>query len=519
MSVAFRIRTSAGQELSFASHEMFEDFVRSGDLSPDDLVYDVETSSWSPARTHPIVLEIEYEREAEANEEGEATEAGEVTPTESRDGADEMGEAADGDGADELSEAADGDGADDAAADSTFGLSLAPPREPEPGQDDEATQGTSESGAGPETAESKEADAGADGAGGFGLELAPADVISSEEAAKAFVEKMDAERASKIDFEPGPASGLAFSMEGSGSLAEMISAPVVPEPPPAPPSRNTVTRDGARSEPAPSPRPSGGGARKVFAAVVVVALVGVGGYFGLQLLADDSAAEEAEGEAAVVPIAVAPVDPEPPPPEPVIANTESAVRERAQERFLTTTQNLLRDLEPIRDEWGTGAYLALPSAYADVVPIWQAYLTTIRGLRAADAARYEAAYEEALDDAAIVGEARAQRLEAALADFDAAAEARNGHYDRVEAIATAAIQSHNALIEAEGLILFDGSAGGGESGGIGAGASGRDADAQLLLDQVLELINATLDADGLGPGTGRNVRQWVWDGLLDAVTG
>ena len=61
MPVRFRIRASAGQELSFASQEMFEDFVRSGDLSPDDLVYDAEDGSWFPARTHPIVLEIGYE--------------------------------------------------------------------------------------------------------------------------------------------------------------------------------------------------------------------------------------------------------------------------------------------------------------------------------------------------------------------------------------------------------------------------------------------------------------------------
>ena len=66
MAVRFRIKTSAGQELSFATHEMFEDFVRSGDLSPEDLVYDGETGSWSPARTNPTVLDIEYEKEAEA---------------------------------------------------------------------------------------------------------------------------------------------------------------------------------------------------------------------------------------------------------------------------------------------------------------------------------------------------------------------------------------------------------------------------------------------------------------------
>ena len=113
MSVRFRIRTSAGQELSFATHEMFEDFVRSGDLAPDDLVYDVETAEWSPARTVPLVLEIEYEKEAaeeaaaRAAEAGVDAEAGDETPA---------GGAADGEKT-----------PDDADEENTsFGLSLAP---------------------------------------------------------------------------------------------------------------------------------------------------------------------------------------------------------------------------------------------------------------------------------------------------------------------------------------------------------------------------------------------------------
>ena len=66
---------------------MFEDFVRSGDLSPDDLVYDVETSSWAPSRTHPIVLEIEYEKEdAEAHQADDAAEGEGESADESEEG-------------------------------------------------------------------------------------------------------------------------------------------------------------------------------------------------------------------------------------------------------------------------------------------------------------------------------------------------------------------------------------------------------------------------------------------------
>lgn len=59
MSARFRIRTPQGQELSFASEEMFADFVRSGDLSEGDLVYDASTGEWSPALTHTLVLGLQ----------------------------------------------------------------------------------------------------------------------------------------------------------------------------------------------------------------------------------------------------------------------------------------------------------------------------------------------------------------------------------------------------------------------------------------------------------------------------
>jgi hypothetical protein len=59
MSARFRIRTPQGQELSFASEEMFADFVRSGDLSEGDLVYDASTGEWSPALTHTLVLDLQ----------------------------------------------------------------------------------------------------------------------------------------------------------------------------------------------------------------------------------------------------------------------------------------------------------------------------------------------------------------------------------------------------------------------------------------------------------------------------
>ena len=250
-----------------------------------------------------------------------------------------------------------------------------------------------------------------------------------------------------------------------------------------------------------------------------VGVIGAGGFFVMGLPEEDRGDDGVEtiGTAAPEPLPPEPPPPEPPPPEPVIASSEDAVRERAQERFLTSTQTLVRDLQPIPEVWLQGAYFALPSDYGEIRDIWESYLTIIREVRVADRDRYGAAYELALDDAAVQGEVRTTRLDAAVADFDADTEERDAHWDRVEALAVAAIQSHDALVEAEGLILHDATGAIGRSGGIGAGTSGRDTDAQLLLDQVVELMSRVLLGDGLGPGEGRNVREWVWGGFLDVV--
>ena len=255
--------------------------------------------------------------------------------------------------------------------------------------------------------------------------------------------------------------------------------------------------------------------------VAIIALVGAGGWYTLRLTGAD-VEDIAPASVPVPDVPIEPIvvesDPEPEPtPEPVIARTPAAVGERARERFLTATQAELRELGSIPPAWPGGTYLALPSGAPDVLGVWQSYLTAVRRLRASDADRYRAAYETALDDAVIEGEERGTRLETALADFEASKSAREAHYDRVEALASAAIQTHNALLDVEGLLIFNGSGDGVAAGPIGAGVTARDEDSELLLRQVVELLTATLEAEGLGPRTGDNVRAWVWDGFLDAA--
>jgi len=498
MSVRFRIRTPAGQELSFATLEVFEDFVRSGDLSPDDLVYDASDGSWSPARTHPMVLEIEYQEE-----EAAATEPDEPPLVEA------------------------------AAEDTSFGLSLAPE---EPGAGETGADEAGEPEIGGEAAE--ETAGGSEGEGALGLDLAPAMEVSEEEATRAFVERMEKEREASIDF-VAPSGVQGVSMDGSSTLGDMLSpAPPPPEPArtqrtptprPEPPKRTSTTasRLGARPagnqiDGAQTARSGGGRFVRFLMLIVGLGVVGTAAYFGYHTwgATGETEADQTVPEQAA-PVEALPVAPEPEPEPtraPVIAQTEAAIRERAQERFLTLTQNALRDLPPIPEVWATGVYFSIPSDHPEVLATWEQYLTTTRAVRAADASRYAEAYDRALDDAAIATGDRDERREAAIAEFGASESARSAHYDRVEALASAAIRSHEALVESEGLILYEPGSGSAGGSGMGAGVYGRDSEADLLLAQVVELLTASLDGEGLGPGDGANVRSWVWDGFLDAAT-
>lgn len=471
MSVAFRIRTQAGQELSFASHEAFEDFVRAGDLSPDDLVYDAETGSWSSALTHPLVLDIQYEQE-----ERDAA-AADAEATDGPDAAESSGGTSDDESDPTPAEGSgDSDSGDDDEGD--LGLSLAPVRSVEPKTPGEAAD--------PSVPEIERA------------VVMPSDDLDEPEGAP--------------DLDYGGAA-LGVTMENRGSLGEMLSTP-------------TTSVEDEQQEPSEKPRirtarpPSGrkgGGGRRWAAAVVLLAVVGGGGYVGLQLMDQETepAPEETVGSAPDVVEA----EPEPePPPQPTIATSEAAVRERARERYLTASQAVLRSLESIPAEWATAEYFATPSDYPEMPGLWSAYVTTMETFRTGDRDRYTVALDAALDDAAIRGEQRAERTGRAMALFDAGAAARAAHFDRVEALASAAVQSHAALLEIEGLILIDPSGPIGIQSGIGRGAYGRDPDSQLLLDQVVEVLNETLRAGGAGPGQGENVREWAWGGFLDAVT-
>jgi hypothetical protein len=455
MSARFRVRTSGGQELLFASEDVFAEFVRSGDLSSDDVVYDAETKEWASALTHPFVLQIQMAREGAA-ETGVAHE----------------------------------------------------PRSEEPSDQSEADF------ASPPEASSLGTD--------IGLDLAPVpEPLTPEEEAAAFVAEMEAERASEID----PASDAerrSFKMEpGASGLLEAPAAPPWSPAPWASPERSALERDRwepepapalpaqARLEPAKRRRGTGAGWRYAPFAILGGVVITAGVYFGPEFL-DSAAGTGAEPSERAPPAAT------PAAASPLIPDAEEVLRARARERFLAATQGELRGLDEIPDIWLRGAYLAAPSDYPAVRAVWEEYLATVREVRAGEVERYRASYARALEEARVADTLRSARIERAVADFQARGQWRAAHWDRVEALALAAIEGHDALVRVEGSIAYRPVTGLLLSSDPAIEAVGRGPEAQALLEQVLDFILARLQGEG-GPGQAANVREWVWVGFLDAV--
>ena len=336
---------------------------------------------------------------------------------------------------------------------------------------------------------------------------------------------MEAERAGDFAFDED-AGMTGFKMEqGSGGLGSEFGltsadepAPPAPARRPDPPVARPATREPARRARKPAKqkrtkkrekRKSGTGAGR-FAAFLVFAIgiVGAGIYFGPDLLSSGVAVSSG-AEPAPVEL--------PPPPEPLIPDTEESLRERAQERFLTTTRALLRDLPPIPGTWLEGQYLASPSDYPEVRAAWDGVLTLIRQVRNGDNERYRAGYTRALDDALVEGSSRTLRLAGAVADFQGGCSSR-GALRSSRSPGPRRSRGHDALVEVEGTIAYEPAVGTPVSGDPVIQAVGRNADAQANLEEILDMILAELE-EPTGPGSADNLGEWVWDGVLDAVTG
>jgi len=480
MSARFRIRTAQGQELSFGSEEMFADFVRSGDLSPDDLVYDASTGEWCSAFTHSLVLEWEAER---AEAEGDGRPSGSAT---------EPGRSAAG--------PASGGAPAKAGSSGDSGASGSPPSEAAP------PAGKPE--------------------GLLDFELSPE--RSPEEAAAAFVEEMEAERASEIDrFQS--IRGLEIDEGGTGLLKGITDEPAGParrggaertgwndgrsradeEPARARASGDDRVRppdpSPVRSASAPSRHSSRGVSRAFLAWALLLGLIGAG-----VLLASDIAA---------VALGIAePEAPEETEGPPLLPDTEEALRERASVRFLARVRQNLGTLPSVPPIWLDGRYLADAPAYPEVREVWARYLGSVGAVRARENEHYRTAYLSALDDARVTGATRTLRLASAGSAFEGSSAARDAHYDRVTELASAALDLHDFLVaHAEG-IAYEPAVGLRVSADPVLQAAAADPTVQAELEAALDRVLDALSARGSGPVDARAVPGWTFQGLRDIVS-
>lgn len=457
MNARFRIRTPQGQELSFGSEEMFADFVRSGELSAGDLVYDATTGEWSPALTHSLVLGLQ----AGDRDEGSA-ESGTTGP----------------DGAGGQAPSSPAEGAVGAAGASKGGLG------------DPA---------------------------GLGFELAPEQ--TPEEAAAAFVKELEAERESTFERRE-EMRGLKPDESGTGLLHDVERTPPGPPSGPSPTDRSGFAADATeavsteavsapsrKSEKAPSRKRSSRGpvlSGGFLFWLLALGVVGAGVVFGPDLVALAMNADgtgSGELETGV----------------PILPDTEEALRERASARFLSRALSALSGLPAVPREWLDGRYLSNASAYPGVREAWNAYLEAVRRLRVDEAELYSAAYLSALDDARASGATRTLRLASALSRFERDRPVRAAHYDRVTELTTAAIDLHDLLVEREEAITYEPAVGTRLSTDPILQAASADPETQQLLEAALDRVLDALSARELGPVEAAGVRTWMFEGLRDVV--
>jgi len=431
MSARFRIRTPQGQELSFGSEEMFADFVRSGDLSEGDLVYDADTGEWSPARTHSLVLEVQ---------------AG--------------------------SEAMEGGESGGAAA----GAATASPV-----------------------------------AGAISFELAPQQ--TPEEAAAAFVERLEEERASEFE-RIEELRGLKPDDKVEQAYGDIERTP---PPPPLPqarefgepaervrPTRKAPTR-GSTTATAPRRSADRRGSRRFLTWVVLVGGAAAAVVLGPEIVALAMGPDESgAGGPTVTELSVVP-------------DTEEGLATFADTRFLGRVRGELAALPPIPREWLDGRYLAHASEYPNVRSAWEAHLATVRRLRVDEGDHYSAAYLSALDDARVTGPTRTLRLASAMSRFERAAGDRRGHYDRVEALALTAIEFHDLLVRREAQISYEPAVGTRISADPVLQAASPDPVVQREMESGLDRVLAALSAQGAGPVEAARVPEWTFEGLRAVV--
>lgn len=436
MEPRFRIRTREGEEFCPETTELFAEFIRSGAVRPEDLVYDSLTGEWVPAALHPTVRLVQ---DALAN-----------------------------------------------GWESVDGI----PLRPGPGEVDAARGSTDGEGAGNGAAGVEETRAGPgdedvpDLPGSLDLVEFPS--ISPEEEARAFIERMEDERRANPDDEP------ALSREVP------LTSPNAPLKWGAPETHPTREDPSPRKRFLRSPtfrvtftQPS-----RIRHSWTRLGLLGLAAASSLTLLAVfASVARSSYRSGEHMPEAAGTAVPRPPR---RIANTEEAVRGAAFQAFVSAVDRMRRSLGvgPVPAAWLTGRYLADPTSYPQVPRYWQRYLEYVEQAQADESNLYRGAYLQALDEARVRGPVRSLRLATALEDFDAAHDVRAASYNGAWELAAAALALHDTLVDLQGRVSYEPVEGPHVSAAPVIEAAGKDPDAQARLNAALDRVLKALRVNG-----------------------
>ncbi len=169
------------------------------------------------------------------------------------------------------------------------------------------------------------------------------------------------------------------------------------------------------------------------------------------------------------------------------------------------------------EDWLGGYYLSHAGEFDSVRRYWSAYRSYLRGVKAQDAVLFRRGLASALQDLEVQPHRRPDLIEAAAARFRAGRAGRDSLYDAMSAVAEAAVDLHDFLVEREAEIEYDPVRTGRISRDpvLEAYASGEDARAALEehLDRLLDRMERV---NGLKPVHTDELQAVLFDNLRAA---
>lgn len=217
-----------------------------------------------------------------------------------------------------------------------------------------------------------------------------------------------------------------------------VPPPSSPRPRNAPPSRK-LTR--ARTP----------GAERIALVVLLVLLVGAGGWYGWQYVSTTFMGFGGEPEVELPEI-----------PDELLPRVRQLAARASEEMARGIAELPEREVIPAEpsDDWLAGVYLARASEYPGVQEYWESVRNFVIVARAADLPLFREAFRREVEEANLTADNAALIRNRGIAGFMAAAPDRRTVFNELEAVAEAALALHTFLLANEEDISFEPATGG-----------------------------------------------------------